>query len=398
MANTILTHQMVAREAVKMFVEDTFIKTINTGRSDEFKEQVNGYKKGNTVRIDVPATPVAFNGATFAAGGNAPDFTEGAVLLTLDTQKHVPLTFSAQEKLLNITEFKTRILAPAMQALISVVQADLLTRMKNQTPNVVGTWGTIPNTRTTYAQARARLEKGLAPKDQRSVQFSSDANLALAEANATLFNPQGEISDDFLDGAVGTYANFGFFENQSMPVHTNGTGAGYLVNGANQTGSSIAVNTGTGTIPAGSIITFAGVNATHPITGADAGYLRQFVVTADYAGGAGNLQIFPALTPTTATVVGNATTSPAAGAAITIFGTASTSARQDLAYQKNAFTAAFAPLPVLASCEGYTATMQGISLRVMTFGDGLHDLENTRIDVLYGEACTRWQHACRITE
>ncbi len=397
MANTILTHQMVAREAVKMFVEDTFIKTINTGRSDEFKEQVNGYKKGNTVRIDVPATPVVFNGATFANGGNAPDFTEGSVNLTLDTQKHVPLTFSAQEKLLNITEFKSRILAPAMQALLSTVQADLLTRMKNQTPNVVGTWGSIPNTRTTYAQARARLEKRLAPKDLRSVQFTSDANLALAEANATLFNPNSQISEEFLSGAVGEYANFAFFENQSMPLQTNGAGAGYLVGAGSQTGSSIAVITGTGTITAGSIVTFQGVNAVHPITGADAGYLMQFVVTADLTG-PGNLQIFPALIPTSSTVIGTVTASPAANAPVSVFGTASTSAIQNLAYQKNAFTAAFAPLPVLASCEGYTATMQGVSVRVMTFGDGLHDLENTRIDVLYGEAVTRWQHSVRITQ
>lgn len=398
MANTILTHQMIAREAVAMYVEDTFIKTINTGRSDEFKEAVNGYKKGQSVDIGIPPVPVTFDGATFAGGGSAPDVAEDKVRLTLDTQKHVALTFTAKEKLLSITEFKDRFLRPAMQSLLSTVSADLLTRMKNQTPNVVGTWGTIPNSRTTYGQARAALQRFLAPTDMRSVQFSSDANLGLVDANAALFNKASEVSSEFAEGAVGSFAGFEFFENQSMPVHGNGAGTGYVVNGANQTGNVLAVGTGTGAMTKGTIITIAGVNAVHPITGLDIGVLRQFVVTADYAGGAGNVSIYPAIVPHSATVVGTVTASPANSAAITVFGTASQSKRQNLAYQKNAFTAAFAPLPVLASCEGYTATMQGVSLRVMTFGDGKSDTESTRIDVLYGEAATRPDHAVRITE
>lgn len=398
MANNILTHQMIAREAVAMYVEDTFIKTLNTGRSDEFKETVNGYKKGQSVDIGVPPVPMTFDGATFAGGGSAPDVSEDKVRLTLDTQKHVPLTFTAKEKLLNITEFKDRFLRPAMQSLLSTVSADLLTRMKNQTPNVVGTWGTIPNSRTTYGQARASLQRFLAPTDMRSVQFSSDANLGLVDANAALFNKASEVSSEFAEGAVGSFAGFEFFENQSMPVHGNGAGTGYVVNGANQTGNVLAVGTGTGALTKGTIITIAGVNAVHPITGLDIGVLRQFVVTADYAGGAGNVSIYPAIVPHSTTVVGTVTASPANSAAITVFGTASQSKRQNLAYQKNAFTAAFAPLPVLASCEGYTATMQGVSIRVMTFGDGKSDTESTRIDVLYGEAATRPDHAVRITE
>ena len=89
---------------------------------------------------------------------------------------------------------------------------------------------------------------------------------------------------------------------------------------------------------------------------------------------------------------------PADNAAITVFGTASTSARQNLAFHRDAFAAAFAPLPVLASCEGYTASIDGISVRVMTFGDGKEDLEHTRVDVLYGETVVREDHAVRITE
>ena len=70
-----------------------------------------------------------------------------------------------------------------------------------------------------------------------------------------------------------------------------------------------------------------------------------------------------------------------------------------LVFHKDAFTAAFAPLPVLASCEGYTARLpSGVNVRVMTFGDGNKDIECTRIDVLYGFQTVRGIHASRVTQ
>ena len=399
MANEILTHQKVAREAAKMLVEDaSVIKRVNTGRSSEFGKSIEGYTIGDTVDIGIPPVPVTYRGANFAGGGAAPDSKERKVRLTLDTQEHVALTFTAKEKALDITEFKDRFLKPAMQSLISTVQADLLTRWKDKSPNVVGTWGTVPTSRRTYAQARAVLNKFLAPKDQRTIEFSSDANLELAEANSTLFHSKKEIEAEFDDGAVGAYASFDFFENQSIPVHVNGAGTGYAINGAGQSGNVLAVDTGTGPITKGSIIVIAGVNAVHPITGKPNGRARSFVVTQDFAGGAGNLQIRPAMLENTVTQRGNVTALPADGAAVTVFGAPDEEAPQNLAFHRNAVAAAFAPLPVLASCEGYTATVQGVSVRVMTFGDGKSDQEHTRVDVLYGEEMVREDHTCRITE
>ena len=398
MSTTALTHQMVAREMVKAFSEDTFIKTINTGRQDDFGKVVGGFKPGDTVRIGIPPVPVAFDGALFAGGGAVPNTAETSVNLTVNRQIHVPLTFTAAQKYLTIEEYKKRFIMPAVQSLVSRVQSVLLSDMKDQVPNVVGTWGTVPATRAVYTSARSSLQRFLAPEDQRCIQFTSDANAALGEANAALFSQRSEIDEIYETGAVGKFANFTFFENQSLPLHTNGAGAGYLVNGAGQTGSNLAVGTGTGAITRGSIITIANVFAVHPITGVSTGQLRQFVVTADYAGGAGNLPIFPAITPTSATVIGTVNASPANAAAVTIFGTASQARRQNLAYHKDAFTAAFVPLSVLPSCEGYTAKAGGIHLRVMNFGDGRTDTEQTRVDVLFGQACTRPDHAVRITE
>ena len=53
-----------------------------------------------------------------------------------------------------------------------------------------------------------------------------------------------------------------------------------------------------GTIKKGEVITFAGVNSVHPETKADSGVPQQFVVTADHAGGAGDLSVSPAFVST----------------------------------------------------------------------------------------------------
>lgn len=398
-----LTHQLIAREAAKILVEqNSVVSNINTNRSTEFGEEVNGYKKGETVKVMVPPTPAVYDGANFAGGGAAPAQKETSVNLTLDIQKHVPLTFTAKEKKLELSDFKERFLRPAMNALSSTVNSVFLDAMVKATPNVVGSWGSIPNTRTPWRNAASMLDNFLAPEDDRSAHFSTAANDALAEANAALFHTSDELRGEFSKNAIGMFAGLEFYKQLSLPNFANGAGAGYVTNGtggASLATGVLAVKTGTGAMPRGTIFTIAGVNAAHPITGADLGFLRQFVVTADYAGGAGNVSIYPAIIATAIGVVGTVTAIPGTDVALTVFGTASQSKRQNLVFHKDAFASAFAPLPVLASCEGYTATLKGISVRVMTFGDGKSDTESTRVDVLCATpAAIRPNHSCRVTE
>lgn len=125
MPNTVLTHSMIAREAAAMLEgASPFVRAVNKARQSEFAQDVNGYKRGDTVIIKIPPTGVVYDGAQFAGGGAAPDFVEESVSLTLATQKHVPLTFGAKEKLLNITDFRERILMPQMTTLAAMVEVD----------------------------------------------------------------------------------------------------------------------------------------------------------------------------------------------------------------------------------------------------------------------------------
>lgn len=397
MANTVLTHQMIAREAAKMLEEEApFLANINRGRQDEFGKDVQGYKKGDTVKIKIPTAGQVFNGAVFAEGNGASAFVEESVNLTLDTQKHVALQFGAKEKLLDLTDFRERILRPQMQTLSSVVEADLIGRAVLATPNQVAMSLAGGNPSNALALARAKLNRYLSPAGERSAVLTSEANVALSGEVSRMYNPTRTSEKAYLQGYVATAFGADLYEHQSIAVFNNGTAAGVTISAAGQTGKSITMTASTpGTLTKGTILTISGVNAVHPLTGQDTGVLQQFVVTATTNVTTGTaVPIYPAINPTAPNKTTSA--SPASGVAVTVV---STNGFQSLEFHKDAFTTAFAPLPVLASCEGYTARLpSGVSVRVMTFGDGNNDYERTRIDVLYGFQAVRGIHACRITQ
>jgi hypothetical protein len=402
MANTILDHQMIARAAAEMLEEKMcFINNINRERESEFGVDVNGYQKGSSVKVKIPPNSKVYDGNIFAGGGSADDQDETYKTLTVSTQKHVPLRFTALEKAMDLTNYKERFLEPALSTLASVVQADFLTKAYKQVPGLVGTAGAVPTTMKTYAQAGGRLNAGLCPASPRTLLFSDDANIELVDASKVLFNPTTDIAKMYRDGIQGYSQGFEFYTCQSMPTHTNGTCAsGATIKGASQTGTSLAVNcTNADTFTAGTVFTIDGVYAVHPLTGIAYPHLRQFVITAAVTATTSNATwtISPEINATAPGKTVNAL--PGNTAAIHFVGSNATGYRQNLAFQRDAFATAFVPLKVLASCEGYTYKTQNFAVRIMTGGDFTNDAENTRIDVLYADpVLIRYDHACRITE
>lgn len=408
MANTLLTHQMVARKAAAMLEASCpFVSNINRDREDEFASNVGGYTRGDTVKVRIQPASKVFDGPNFAGGGAAPGQTESYVNLTVDTQKHVALTFGAKEKKLDLTDYSERILRPAMETLANFVNADLLGRAVRDTPRLVGTPGTIPADYKVLGQAKASLDRALAPNTQRYGCISSDANAELTSKFTTLFNPQKVISEQWKSGLIGDNNGIEWYTDQGLPTVSNGSNVtGLTVSGANQKGKALVVAglTAGDTILKGTVFTIANVKEVSPILGNQITYSannRQFVVTQDFTatGATGTIQIYPAITLDAVDGVPTVNVLPANAAPLTFVGAAGASARQGLVFNRDAFAAAFVPLPILASCEGYTASLKnGVAVRVMTFGNGQTDVESTRIDVLYGYTAVRADHAVRITE
>ena len=131
-----------------------------------------------------------------------------------------------------------------------------------------------------------------------SSDLNTQDNVDLVDTLKGLFQDSGAIKEQYKEGMMGRTAGFDFYESTLVPTSTTGTAPSatlYTVNGANQTGSTIAIQVGATTFAVGDVITFAGCNRCHPETKADTGVAQQFVVTAAYAGGAGNISISPSI-------------------------------------------------------------------------------------------------------
>lgn len=392
MANTILTPNMITRESLRILHQKlNFIGSINREYDKSFAK--SGAKIGDTLRVRLPNQYTVRTGANLSTQ----DTTEQSVSLQVATQKGVDLTFSSAELTLSLDDFSKRIIDPAMSVLAANIEADALSMALDVYNNVnnIGSAATFK----TILQGRKALNDSLAPNDSnRTCLLNTQDNVDLVDALKGLFQDSTEISKQYKEGAMGRTAGFDFYENTLLGSQTTGTAASattYTVNGAGQTGSQVTVAAGATTFKKGDIVTFAGCYTVHPETKAVSASLQPFVVTADYAGGAGNLAISPPIV--TSGGAQNVSASPTNGGAVTKVGGASAVYKPSLVYHKDAFTFATADL-VMPQGVDFAAreVMDGISMRIVRQYAISTDTLPCRIDVLYGFKTLRAQLAARI--
>jgi hypothetical protein len=410
MANTLSFHQILAAESAAILEESCpFLMGVNRSREKDFQTNVNsgGFKVGNTVSINVPGVSPVYSGATLAEGGAVADFEEKTVPLTISTHLHTALSVTVNDAVFKLDatdprrkDYRERVLKPQLASLSAAIEADLLARAVAATANIVGTPGTLPTTMKTFNQARAKMNKALAPFTDRRVIYSSEANIELIDSSKQLFNPQAEIAKQYKESYIGRASQADWFEAVNLPRMLNGNDVAATVSGAGQTGSNLLVSgvAAGSTFIKGQIFTIAGVKSTHPLTGVAFSEDMQFVITADTTatGTTVSLPIYPPIAAVMPNKTVNAT--PADLAALTFFGAASTGYVNDLMFQRDAFTAAFVPVPVVAGADGYQLSDNGIRLTVQTGGSITNLSSVTRLDVMYGFAAVRPRWASRITE
>lgn len=390
MANTLLTPTQITRKALMILHQKlNFVGKVNRQYDDRFAN--SGAKIGDTLQIRLPNQYTVRDGSTLSTQ----DTSEKKTDLTVGTQKGVDLNFSSTELTLDLDDFSERILEPAMAVLAANIEADAF-NMYKEVYNQVGNHGSA----ATFAKllaVRKNLTDNLAPLSPRCLTLNTQDNLDLVDGLKGLFQDSTQIAKQYREGMVGVIGGFGeIYENTVIPSHTPGAGAddAYLVNGASQTGSTLAVDGGTGALKEGDVFTIANVNRVHPETKADTGDLQQFVVTADYAGGIGNISIAPAITVSGA--YQNVSNSPADNAALTISGTASTAHDMSLGFHRDAFAFATADLVMPEGVDfASRQTYDGISMRIVRNYDINNDKFPCRLDVLYGYKAVRPEIASR---
>lgn len=390
MANSILTPTAVTREILRVAHEKaTFIKTTSLQYDDKYAR--TGGKIGTDLKIRQPNKYTVRSGKTL----NAQDTSETSVTLTLATQKGVDMNFSSAELTMELDDFSKRIIQPALAVLVSNIEYDYLSYVTKKVYNLVGSAGTTPNSMLTFGQARARLNRMLAPKDDnRSIQLDSLAMATMIDTVKGLFQDSNAIKKQYLEGMIGRMAGFDWYENERIYVHTNGSDhTTVTVNDASIASGDSTITTAGASVTVGTVFTFASVNAVHPETKQDLGEAAQFVITAVD----GNDWTFsPALYSSGANQ--NVTALPANSSAITLVGSASTAYEQHLAYHKDAFAFVTADLEMPEGVHfAGREQLDGLSVRLVRQYDINNDNIPARLDILHGYEAIRPEWGCRIT-
>jgi hypothetical protein len=407
-ANTLLTLGMITKETLRLFRnENAFLQTINTQYDDQFAK--SGAKIGSTLKIRIPVDYVVRHGPTAVPQNTTETFTS----LTVSNQDGIDFSFSSSDMALSIDEFSDRYLKVAVNALAGDVALNIMGMVEGGTGQggvsnfvhaVDGSNNTITPTVSTILQAGAILSTNSAPsgRGKRFALLDPITQGRVVSGMSGFFNPQPVISDQTRSGFMGdNILGFDFSWDQTILKHqTAAFGTMPTVNGANQTGSILTVNTTTAPINAGDIFTIAGVFKVNRVNKQNLGVLEQFVATAAVPTGSTSIPIYPALTPglTTPDAGNNLTVqyqtvvaSPANGAALTMVNNASEVYRKNLCYVPEAFTLATAdlPLPTGGVVEASRESYDGISMRMITYYNGSTDVWSTRLDILYGFALLR---------
>lgn len=367
-----------------------FTKTVNREYDDRFAR--TGAKIGSVTNARLPAQFRFSSGAAL----DPQALNDKGMPVSLNKLYQRSFAVDSTDMTLSVDDFTGRYLTPAMLSMAAEIDYDGVQSMVKYVGNVVGTPGTAIDDQaelnSTVASARQLLSKNLAPVGEKKFMLGDSSWVSKGSIyNVNVFNPQGSVSAANSTGVVSTWGGFDWFETELAPVHTNGTRAGtLLVNGANQSGSTLTIDGITsGTLAVGDTFTIANVYAVNAQTKETYSHLQQFSVVA--TPGSGTSQAFT-ISPE---IVGpsdprqNVSALPADNAAITVLGASAASTQFALAYTKDVMVFATADLDEITSgAESFRASIPelGLSVRVVKQFDIRSNQQLMRIDCLGGWA------------
>jgi hypothetical protein len=406
---------------------------------DEF--DVAGAKIGDTLRIRIPPRYVTTTGPA----PSLQNFTQNQVPVAAQAQLNVALEFTSKDLTLFWDSFKEQFIAPAAVQLASsidqlgfnaavanTISAENVTYNGNYagfqslvTPgNFAGNsaggyyptaWNgttlnqglTAQQAVTTFFNAQAQLDNMSAMTYDRYAVLSPYATAATAGAQATLFNPQTEIGDQFKEGLLGIQAGAMWHTSQNVTSFQAGNwtqSSTCQVATTSVDGATSLVVKGFGvsdTINAGDQFVIAGVYEVNYITRVSTGHLQVFTAIStptNNGSGGFTINIHPTINSPTSPQYQTVSALPQAGAQITMMGTAGAVTSNNLMYQKEALALVTAPL-YDPSEDGAFGTVikdpeDGFALRYVRQYQVLIDQTVPRLDCLVGWAVPRPELGC----
>lgn len=223
-----------------------------------------------TVRVPIGESGALEDVTPGATPANSGDTTVGYADVVITKSKVAPVRWNGEEQLsVGPTGTYNQVLADqfvdGMRKIVNAMEVDLAATAKTSASRAYGTAGTTPlgtaNDLSDLAGVARILDDNGAPIADRQIVFNSAAMANLRGKQSVLFKVNEAGSSDMLrTGMTDLLQNMAVRYSAGLTLHTKGTGASYLVNNASNIaigGTSIAVDTGSGTILAGDIITAA---------------------------------------------------------------------------------------------------------------------------------------------
>jgi hypothetical protein len=196
MANSLLTINMITREAVMLFKNSNlFIQNIDTQYDNMFAR--DGAKIGTSVRIRLPNDYTVRDGAAMSIQ----DTTEQSTTLNLSTQRGVDVGFTSVDRTMSLDDYSERVLNPMMNNLVGNVATTIMNGSEggvcNFVSNVDGAGNIINATQEQYLLANATLTNNSASGDNRKIVLDPVSNARAVSGLTGLLNPATEISDQY---------------------------------------------------------------------------------------------------------------------------------------------------------------------------------------------------------
>lgn len=232
--------------------------------------KLKGAAKGQ--KVEVPIVDVGevgdYEESMTLPTGN--DSTADKVEVTLEKASSVKIKLSGETELgLNNSNLSNEVnrqrIANAIRKIANEMEDYVAGKMVAGASRAYGTPGTAPfgtaGDLTDIAQLNLILNDNGAPRANRQLVLNSIALAGMQGKMSNLFKANEAGSTKFLhSGYLATpLEGFKLWSSAGLKTHTKGTGTGYLAAGAVAAGKTgVTLDTGTGTVLAGDVVTFAG--------------------------------------------------------------------------------------------------------------------------------------------
>lgn len=218
--------------------------------------------------VTYPIAPAATTG-NITPGTNPPD--DGDQTITSDTititkSMYSPVRWAGEEQLQLAGNYGTILrdqFAQSFRALVNLIEIDLWNEARKNASRAYGSVGNAPfgtaADLSDFANILRILEENGAPTNDLHLVLGHAAMANLRAKQSVLFKVNEAGTAELLrNGVIGRVEGLNLHNSNAVSVVADGAGSAYQVNGAHAVGATtVAVDTGSGNINAGDIITIA---------------------------------------------------------------------------------------------------------------------------------------------